>query len=554
MDAAETDRRVREIERHIDDAYRDQTLLKSTNRPAAQWYLLLQHEECIRVPLLFRPHEIDETEIEGRIEHSKGALQYALRWTDSLPESRFKPPSAIDWDTYRQANELFMLGMDYHGVIAPFVFYSRGLAHAQIEGPHTVRFSRDERDIVFDALDQMIKRTLAPRQTENCVPPSGAVREMETVFGTAKSNNGSTITYKATHKNYRPFVDHFADRIASSSRLGADWSLLGIWAKELRRFLATLKAICHIHHNCVANAARRLELQGGAPASAVFVRSEAEWVKILTRASSLPEDAVARMVDMCRYDREELKRDVSLSPLFPLNQRIFALCPLLVEFGDLERNFLALAARRFKKDFDLASDTFELRMIGICRELAARNGFRFASRSQVSVDSQRTDVDVAFFEADTNCLLLAQLKSVTPPSEPAEILERGEREGEALRQAAVVRELVRKSPETIWTACYPDLTFPSPEVFHCVLLQSSVGSPRCLDAGIPSLDLAHFERLCEEFGTLKDLCEHVSAFGHLPERGTDFEVREVQLSFGPYTIVWEGFELPGEPLFPSSPR
>jgi len=441
-DSDKAARRIREIESAIDGSYRSTRLLQYPDRPLVQWYLLLMHEEQIRVPLIFpRRPPISAPELRGRIEKGKGALQYALRWTDSMrtgEPSALLPPNPIDWDHYGHAYELFDLAQDYFGIIAPFILYSRGLAVGTLIDDFTIRFSRDGREIQFDVLDMIVGELQVPSAPDQD-PPGDALLALERVLRTAARDRRHGLTYEAASQHYRPFAEYFAQQLTDGSRLGSNWEIVGISANDLRGVLAALKAVCHVHQRCMFETCRRERIEAAAPASAIIMRLAPDWIALLAEISDVSQDVVARVVDACRYDRTDPKRDISLSPLFPLAPDTLAVCPFLVEMGNLERNFLALVARRHKAEYDRASHAFEGRMLEICEQLARVHGLDFAMRRNVRHGSARTEIDAAFYEAATNTLLLAQLKSVIPASEPGEIIERAQREAEALKQAAVLR-------------------------------------------------------------------------------------------------------------------
>ena len=77
------------------------------------------HEESIRIPLIEQVISGGEilnwASLFFIVEQSKGALQFALRWTDELSDYNFRIPEAIDWTLYGDAQDFFDLALHYYG-------------------------------------------------------------------------------------------------------------------------------------------------------------------------------------------------------------------------------------------------------------------------------------------------------------------------------------------------------------------------------------------------------------------------------------------------------
>jgi hypothetical protein len=235
----EKDDKIRSVEREIDNEYRKYKLYHLQNRPLAQWYLLLMHEESVRLPIIKKTAEkipLDWFEIVCSFETSKASLQFSLKWTDELPDQKFHIPKTIDWEIYEYAHDFFSLAENYYRVIAPFTLYSRGLAGATIEDEFTIRFSRDLREAAFDFLGLYKTQDPAGCLKSYTKPPNVLEKEIDNILMSAKPLDKQGITYKVNHKNLAPLIAYFLEEINKRTYLTDEWSIRGISATELKSF------------------------------------------------------------------------------------------------------------------------------------------------------------------------------------------------------------------------------------------------------------------------------------------------------------------------------
>jgi hypothetical protein len=536
--------KIRNIEQKIDNAYKNYNLYQLKNRPLAQWYLLLMHEESIRLPIidkLNKKRPLDWFEIICSIEDAKGALQFALRWIDELPNNNFRIPEEIDWDLYGYAQDFFFLAQNYYRVIGPFTLYSRGLATATFIDENTIRFARDPRESVFDVLGliktqdpmrSLVRRDRIPKKIEE---------ELERVLMSAKPHGSQSIAYKVNYKNLAPSIGYWFNEMTKATYLPDDWSIKGVSAVELRRFFASIKSFCLVHLRCTSRLDLLAQVEAVAAASALLTKRSDDWIRFMARCSGISYEKVQTIIDVLTYDRNMEKRDISLQPFVKIVDDNLTICPYLIYNGNLERNFLALIAKKFKSEYDRQSYVFEERMIDRCANIAEKRKWAFSSNHKIIGTKSLADIDAAFYDSSSRCVLICQLKAVIPPSEPSEVLERAEREREGIGQAKLIKEFAEQSPELLWQSCFDNLDYPLPKIFHAVLLQGSFGSSHSLINGIPSLELEHFNEMVEKYDPLLKLCEHISSFSYLPKREVDYDILDSVIEFEKNKIIWEGF-------------
>ena len=535
---------IRNIEQKIDNAYKNYKLYQLQNRPLAQWYLLLMHEESIRLPIIDKLNKgkpLDWFEIICSIEAAKGALQFALKWIDELPNGKFRMPREIDWDLYGYAQDFFFLAQNYYRVIGPFTLYSRGLASAIAENATTIRFERDPQESAFDVLG-LIKmqdpvRTLVRRDKI----PQKIEEELELVLMSAKPLDYHNITYKVNHKNLAPAISYWFNEMSKDTYLPDEWSIRGVSAIELRRFFASIRSLCMIHLRCTSRLDILSHVEAAAPASALLSKRSDDWMRFITRCAGISAEKVKSIIDILTYDRNMVKRDISLQPFVKIADENLTICPYLVYNSNLERNFLSLVAKKFKTEYDNQSYLFEEIMISRCANIAERAKLIFSCKRKIIGSQSLPDIDAAFYDSSSNCLLVCQLKAVIPPSEPAEVLERAEREHEGIEQAKVIKKIGEQSPELLWKSCFDELDYLSPKIFCAVLLKGSFGSSHSLNNNIPSLELEHFAEMVDKYDLLINLCEHISSFSYLPKEGIDYDKVDSIIEFEENKIICEGF-------------
>jgi hypothetical protein len=276
-------------------------------------------------------------------------------------------------------------------------------------------------------------------------------------------------------------------------------------------------------------------------ASSLLTKPRDDWSRFIAKCSGVSLGRVRSLIDMLTYDRTIKKRDISLQPFLNLSDDFLTICPFLVYNSNLERNFLALISKKFKSDYDEKSYIFEKKMIERCSQIAKAADWKFASNRPIIGKKSMPDIDAAFYDLTSKCLLLCQLKAVIPPSEPAEVIERSEREREGIEQSILIKKLAEQSPELIWQSCFSNMKYQSPKIFHAVILQGSFGSINSLDAEIPSLELDHFDEIAKNCDSLVGLCEYIYTFSYLPKIDLDYMLTDSVIDFGKYRIIWDGF-------------
>lgn len=536
--------KIKEIENEIDTYYKTKKIYKLDNRPLAQWYLLLMHEEFIRLPIMFPRSGFDWVELVARIEKAKGSLEWVLRWTDKLPDKNFSIPNIINEKYYEYAQDLFFIGIDYYGIIAPFTLWHRGIAAATFDGDNTIRFKRNTRELAFDVFGTIDRQDPNRNLLEfNAIYSSEIDKQFQIIYETAKPIKKVGLKYKVNHKNLKPLIEYFERKLIKTSNVTEDWLILGISINDIRRFFASLLSLCQVHITVMLHMFKVYKINDGARISALITRNKNEWIIMLAKYSNVSDEIIGRLIEIFTYDREFAKRDMSLQPFFPITSELLTICPHLVLFSDLERNFRALMAKKYKDEYDQNSCVFEKKMLSECEKLANKNKISFKKNMIIPEEPSLPDIDSIFFDEKSNCLLVCELKAVIPPSEPAEVIERNNREHEGIEQIKAMKKFSKNNPKKFFENIFGKAISPAPDIYFAVLLQGSYGSAKSIDEGIPTIELTHFSKLMDKIKDFKELCQYIKSFSYLPKEGVDFDISEQTLKFGEYKILWEAYTL-----------
>ncbi|MFA5159927.1 MAG: hypothetical protein WC484_05415 [Candidatus Omnitrophota bacterium] len=540
---------IRSIEKAIDFFHQNLNLHRIKNRSLARWYLLLMHEEMIRIPPLLRAQkDSDWSEHIGPIEYAKGGLKYALHWTDDLLEDDFKIPQIIDQTLYEDAKDFLDCSINYYGIIAPFVLFGKGLARAELVNPTTLKFMRDETDASFETLEHIFRNSPDSPFVKSAMVPfkqeiDKAFNDLENLFNNAAPDGPEGVKYHCTHKDIKPLMLVLEQQMLSTSHLGDEWSLCGIKKQHIIKSFAFLKARVLIHLSCINRAAGVYGITGMGSVSSLLVLEKEGLNRLMAKTTGIDLDIVKKFTSIMVYDENLKQKDIALQPLLPISNERILLAPNLIAMNNMERNFLALTAKLFKSEYDNASHHFELKMINQCENIANRYNLKFSAKKKIRSNNQLPDIDVAFYEKSSNVLLLCECKVIIAPSEPSEIIERNKRELEGCEQANEIKKYSKTNAELIWQSCFPSNEYPTPKFYFVVLLNGHFGSKHSIDAAIPAIELDFFSALLDKFKTLNKVAEYLVSFEYLPKKGKDFEIVETKLTFGKYTIIWQANQL-----------
>ncbi len=531
--------RAAELERRIDAFHLTLPFRNLSSRSLLRWYLYLLGEDAIRAPHIFA---IERTSSHQFLvaDDAKFSLQWAFLWTDDVgDESDFTPPRSIDFETtYSQAVNHFRAAHSYSGVIAPFTLWHKGVAQVRTASDRAVVFDADPREARFDALARMLDLA-NPVRLPSSDPSSACYRR---AFQTLEPVRGEQFRYRYTREAVRDLAGQWVGTLGKQTRLPSGWRIGPFSWDELSLYWATLKAVCQIHAVVGIAAHGRFGLRGGGLASALLYKTERDWCRLITDVTGIHTETTKALIDFSTYDPDQGARDVVLQPFVPAGSGLI-LPPHLLLSSDLERNFRVVAARRMKSEYDVSSGMFEADMVARCLRYGAAKDWVACSQRRLPGRPDLPDIDVGFYDRQSNVLLLCQLKETVDPADPIEVFDRSRRvEASALKQAKAIQTNATEHPEAVWRACFPEENFRSPRVFHAVLIRGFAGSAQSLDAGIPSLELEHFFEIARR-RTLAETAEHIQGFEYLPREGQDFDRLEQTLEFADISVTWWGIVL-----------
>lgn len=550
MKEAET-QLVKNIEKEIDEYFLGHDFMKSDNRALAQWYLMMAHEETIRLPSV-AGHITNWQKFIINNYLAREALRYALIWTDDLSVNKFTQPKVIDSRYASMAFKFFDLAENYTNVIAPFTLFHRNLVDVKFLNENKLVFSRkDEVEMRFEVLS-----LISTQNPESCVAPNNflnpgerdeAEEEYEKIYKTIRRKGSERIIYKFNHENVKPFIE-LIQRNIPVKVLPDGWSFNGIYGNEFRVLFSFLKAVCFINTRCILVGAERLSVPGMGAVNLVYLKHKVELMAMAAKATGLDFEKIRAIIDLIIYDRsiEAPKRDFTLQPIMMMNEDVIGFCPFLVSTIDMERNLLAILARKDGSDrieYDSKSFWFEKEMIGKLEKISSGLKFFSASNKSVVINGHKTEIDFVFYDKNKNVMFVCQCKFYIPPDDPREVLNRVEREQEGLDHLKNIKLAEPNSTKEIFLKCFPNLKIVNPKTYYGLVLYKSFGTKASIEAGIPTIEINYLEKNMTESKDLEEFCEKISRFGYLPRKDFDYIKMEIPSKIGKYEIVFEGYTI-----------
>ncbi len=529
--------RIREIEKGIDACYKNNTLLLQP-LSIASFYLLLRHEQEF--------NKSYKTTFDQfiNIDNSKYALKYTLKWiTDCCKDGEYKKVTDINADLWTQADNLFKLGIKYRDIVGPFIVWSRKLADAKLENNNTVRFERKGKELNYDVLDMKIN--LDGEIDNNLVSDitdsfnkikqqcQGKVIQTDPYSFKYSINNINTTDIQQLGKKLF--------RLATRTKiLPTEWEIFGLSVEKMRNLWMATMSLCFIHCGFARHVFLDSEIM-----NTVMVKPKTLWIKTLRKASGLTEESISIFFDILCYDKTDIKRDIALQPFFPIGNDLYALAPYLVMGNNLERNWLSLLARKYKKEYDKTTNIFENQMADELKQICINRKLDVITKKKIQGQGNLPDIDVALFDEQLNVLLLCELKWTIPTAEAYEVIERSEScEKKGIEQVHKLLNFARNNRQEIWKTCFPQKPFPSNLLIKgCVAIKGFVGTDRNFTLEAPVIEFSVFKNMLSKATNLDMIINSLTSRSFLPSENIDFKKHAMTMSFGDINIIWEGFRI-----------
>jgi hypothetical protein len=291
----------------------------------------------------------------------------------------------------------------------------------------------DPEQLQYEALHFITAEQNQDNQIKNNLQDNAMANRFRTAIQSIIEDS-RLVTQSRVHLNIRRdeyiAVKALVERTESGSFfLPDDWSFLGLSILAFRKIFLSLKTLCIIDSLVHSEYAKAKGDEGeGYTVFETFVWMGSKEQLVRRVAEFEPELSVATVdsiLQLLVYDRETAKPDPALQPIVPIGD-IMMMSPRLINYNDLERNLVALLARKHKREYDKTTDVLEPQMLSELSVALSKRGFIVRTAARIPGRSDLPDIDVLAYEPRLNKLIIAELKWVIAPGEPYEQLSRAD--------------------------------------------------------------------------------------------------------------------------------
>ena len=543
MQQVDKDKRIREIEKEIDNYFLSHSFMQLP-RPIAIQYLLIAYEEANRLPFLLGTNiPTDESENLAMIQNNKYSITQSINWasetTKSVPEEIVKD---IDGDIYTIAGKFFHLAMSYHGAVTAYTMWSRRVAKATLVDENTVHFEHSEEEVRYDMLDMWlnVEKDRIHSDEENSIDDNHMVNAKMAIEKSIKQTGPDTISYSTEGINFGEIVKIANKKIKGQTIPPANWHFYNLATEDFEKFWSALISICWFHNFAIFYATTNMEIKGGPVASTIIVYTKGNWIRQLSRWTGLPNQKISQILEYHIYSIIHKKPDIAVTPFILITEKHLALAPTLITTSNLGRNLLKHLASNYCDEYDLNSDVFADNMISEFSKSMKRKYYEIYPNYRIPDNEKLPDIDICLLDEGNQQVMLCEFKWTIPAAEPYEILEKKEKEEKALGQLGLLKEYFRDNPTKISEILEYDGQIAYDNMFFVGVLENYVGTASMFNKDIPIIEYSIFCKLLNENESLEEVFKCIKERKFLPKKNVDFETKDIELEIGKFKIIWGG--------------
>lgn len=168
--------------------------------------------------------------------------------------------------------------------------------------------------------------------------------------------------------------------------------------------------------------------------------------------------------------------------------------------------------------------------------------FRIRTKLRVPSRQDLPDIDVCLIDEARREIMICEFKWTIGAAEPAEIIEKREKEVHAIEQLQKLKQCFTMEPTKLSEVVGMDISSLQSQ-YYVGVFSNYVGSGIRNDDGVPVVDFRIFCKYLIEQTTLASVYREISNRNYLPQVGTDLHLMEHEIRFGRFGIVWTHFQL-----------
>ncbi len=338
-------------------------------------------------------------------------------------------------------------------------------------------------------------------------------------------------------KLVRDLVAYFSSILEARYNLPNDWQFNNFNIGEFKSVYITLQSLLYAWFAarifCYENNIREYGYR-----SAVWVVSKTELFSRLRRYTKLGENKIILILDYLQYGNMGIREpDIAIQPLVDLNNGCFALSPFVWINSNAERNLCVLLNQipEERKIYAMLVNEKEKLMRIEIEENIKEIGY------EVKYGRVRdTNLDCAIIDRNEKVCLALELKWFIEPAEIREVIEKSEELIKGISQAKIIKRLFSESDEQLLkNILHIDSTYT---FLSAVASRNWIGEFDIQDDEVPIIKIWPLIQKIKETKSLKKTFSWLSEREYLPNRGMDFQVMNLDFSFGKWKSTWYGIK------------
>lgn len=348
------------------------------------------------------------------------------------------------------------------------------------------------------------------------------------------SISGEKFTLNFNPKLVSLLVKTYSRSLGGRHVLPKDWRIGGVSFDDFKVVFTTIQAMLHGWFIARVNVAGR-GLPGLGYSSAVWVVGSKELVARLSRYTSIDKRKITIILGYLKFASHNIRDpDIAVQPLLELNNKEFALSPLLWINTNAERNFCTLLNKiPFEREtyLSLTLNKEEI-LYQDLKEVLERLGYE-VTRGRLS----STDVDLSIIDRKNKICACVELKWFIEPAEIRETIERSLELEKGVRQSSLILSLLKSGDKQLFELLGIDNTY---RLSSFVGSRNWIGHSDVQSKEIPIIKIWHFIKKLLELDSLEGALNWLESRSYLPINGKEYWVVPVDLDTGSWKSRWYG--------------
>ena len=494
-------------------------------------------EDSMLSPKL-RKEVLSLSEIAAMSDNLMVNIQYPLAWlSKSCKPGKNKNYEYSDVN-YSDSNEMCKLAIEYNAFSSAFTYASHGIIALDLHNTDIVI----EDKLFFDSRYEAYDRLVLLQEKK----PNYTYGDFLPLLEKNLNVSGDRFHYQIGEKIIHAVSSHTKPLIEECFELPDKWEFPDFSLQEFRQMITAIFSISYLHIIARTIAINRGCIGLGINDSILIYKIK-KLNSIISRYSQVDYRKVDILLMYLTYGSSGINYpDPALQPLIKLSEDSIGIMPSLIINNSLERNWISLINRipKLKSHYSYLVETKEEYM-----RKGIIEGIRYPKiqcyLSNVNIDSQLPDIDLAIISHSEKTVYLIELKWFISPAEVREVLEKSEEIKKGIFQSLQLKQAFCSSPIRFYDRLNVDNSYT---LVFLVLSKNMIGIDRVQDPEIPVIQENHFIRYLNNAKDLTSFTDWIISRKYLPVEGVHYEIVTQKFQIKEWKLNWYGIKT----LFPGT--